>query len=178
MKIRVYEINEEGKNYAFDEKSGELNESFSELTKEPYQVDLHISDRGSFYQVKGSLSANTKNICSKCGDDISLPLETQFSDMVIEKPNNPRGSQYSKGKDVENSESTEVSYHEGGIFDLGEYLREQLALQIPLYPECGGGCSSWEETKGYIKKINKESESFHVEKGHPGFDALKDLKLN
>lgn len=180
MKIRLSEIHD-SKDFYFDKKDGKLDEALGDLTKQDYKVDLQISDKTSFFTINGDVKTEVGAVCSKCGDDTLVPVHSRFNDMMVEKMNNPRGSQYSKANSslADSSDRTEVAYYENDIFDLGEYLHEQVALAIPEYPECNGGsCSQWEQTQALISSINEVSEVVGQETGHPGFAALKDLKLN
>lgn len=180
MKIRMSEINSKGEEFQFDRASGELNSVLKDLTDSDYNVDLKIQKKDTFFEIKGELKTECDEVCSVCGDDLNLKLKLNFSDMLIEKPVEPRGAQYSKSQASTFSlDSADVAYYEGDLFDLGEYLHEQLAIRIPEYPRHEEGqCTQLEVTRSYMDQVNRESESFDQEKeGHPGFAALKNLKI-
>jgi uncharacterized metal-binding protein YceD (DUF177 family) len=120
-------------------------------------------------------------VCGQCGDDISLRVHKKFSDMLMEKPHEPRGSHYSKGMSVEAATQlpTEVAYYKNDVFDLGSYIHELFAIEIPDYPECRiNDCPKLQEIKKKISDLNSESVDFHEKQGHPGFTSLKNIKLN
>lgn len=181
MKIRLDEITSEGKEFDFDEKSGELSGSFADLSLAGYEIHAVIKPLDAYFELRGQAVAKVADLCGKCGFDIDVPVTREFNDMILEKPKEPRGSQYSKGSSVSSSRSGdhEVVYHEGGVFNLGEYLHEVLALEIPSHPSCGiVDCPRALEMEARLQKINEESSSFAEDnrRNNP-FDSLKNLKL-
>lgn len=181
MKIRMSDINSEGKKFTFDRVSGELNEILADLTQKAYKVNVFIRDLDAYFELSGEVRADVPQVCSKCGEDISLPIVKKFNDMLMEKPVDPRGSHYSKGMSVDASEQLpgEVAFYSNDLFDLGEYIHELLALEMPDYPDCAvQECPFLKEAQAKLASLNAESGDFKVSEGHPAFKALKNIKLN
>ena len=180
MKILISEIPSDGKSYKFNRKSAELNEILSDLPIEDYEIDVFICERGAFFELSGKVDLKVPEVCSKCGDDIRLPIVQSFNDVLIEKLPEERGTSYSKGAGVEESiKSSEVAFYSDDSFDLGAFLHEMLALEIPDYPDCAiKDCPSLLAAQKYMKDLNAESENFEDGEKQSPFSSLKDLKLN
>lgn len=175
MKIRLNEISENGSDYSFDQKTSELNLILKDIIKsEPYSVLVHIQPINSKdYQVSGMIKAQAPEICSLCADDFNLPINKQINEILIPEPDFDRTGRYAKTPLTQLSEEVlNVSHYKGNQFDLGEFIHEAVALEIPFNPRCQACLKKQEDAPFvYDEKMGEDL------KPKP-FEGLKGLKLN
>lgn len=87
--------------------------------------------------VSGTVQAMMTLECGRCTKpfpfSMRLPFETAFSPMPV--------SPESSKKDYELSqEELGLYFYSGPTIDLGEYVREQVLLALPMVPLCGTEC--------------------------------------
>lgn len=176
MKIRLNEIPEEGRNYDFNRSTAELNEALKDLiSANSYDINLYFQPLNSKdYTVTGQVKTQIAEQCSRCAEDFNLPIEKKIKEILIPAQEQDRTSKYAKSKTLnsEGEEEVSVSEYSNLQFDLGDFLHEAIALEIPYTPHCTN-CSDPEKAKPYIydEKMGEET------KPNP-FKALKGIKLN
>ena len=175
MKIRLNEIPEEGRKYHFTRDSNELNPILSDLIhNNPYDIDVYIRPLNTRdFILTGKLNTQTAEQCSRCGEDFNLPIEKKLNEILIPSHEQDRISKSTKsGALSDQSEDVAVTEYKNQNFDLGEYLHEAVALEVPFTPYCAE-CSKTDNTKSfdYDEKMGEET------KVNP-FEALKGIKLN
>lgn len=186
MIIHLNEIPEEGKSYTLTRSSGELNKLLEDLVgTEDYKIELYIRPLTHGYELIGSTQGQTPELCSRCGIDIVIPLNTQFKELMLPKLNLERNSKYSRQNHVTDSEhlsdAPSVIEYDGNIFDVGEYLHEVIGLLIPSCPvapiDGNGKCKTCgvDTTK---ENAFSYTEDLPEEKTDSPFAALKGIKLD
>lgn len=176
MKIRLNEIPEDGRSYDFNRNTSELNEVLKDLiAANPYDVNLYIRPLNSKdYTVNGQVKTQTIEQCSRCGNDFNLAITKKINEILIPSQEQDRTSKYAKSTtlNTEGEEEISVSEYTKLQFDLGEFLHEAIALEVPYTPHCTN-CNSTEDDKTFIydEKMGEET------KPNP-FKALKGIKLN
>jgi uncharacterized protein len=183
MKINLSEITEEGRTYTFDRSTGELNEALADLVEQrPYSVEFTIRPLGNAYELRGLAKTNTSDLCSKCGWDIEIPLNTKFNEILMRNEVEYRKQQSTTGNHSVDflSDGPTVTYFEGESFDAGEFVHEAIAASIPFYPTCGvEECVHLEDVRRKQAELEAEyRKAEEVRTGHPAFSALKDLIKN
>lgn len=175
MKIRLNEIPEDGRSYIINRKTGELNEVLRDLIQNnPYEVDLYIRPLNSKdYTVTGTIQTKTPAECSLCAEDFDLEINKKVNEILIPNQLDDRTGKYAKTSVVTDSElSIAVTEYEKMEFELGEYLHEAVALEVPFNPCCTTcRCTRKDKVFVYDEKMGEET------KPSP-FQALKGLKLN
>ena len=177
MKIRLNEIPEDGRSYDFNRNTSELNEVLKDLiASNPYDVNLYIKPLNSKdYTVNGQVKTKTIEQCSRCGEDFNLEIVKKINEILIPSQEQDRTGKYSKSTTLNTEEGeAEISVTEYSKlqFDLGEFLHEAIALEVPYTPHCTN-CNSAGDDKTFIydEKMGEET------KPNP-FQALKGIKLN
>ena len=174
MIIDLLSIDENGKDYNFDELSDELIGAFDDLIGEgtAFKIFVEIRPLGNTYQIVGTVSSEYGEVCSKCGYDIELPLTNKINEIVVIEKERPRNTQVSQSQQNFDSTSPAVTYLNDSSFDLKEFLHEMMAAGFADYPQCV-------DTQVCESRQYKDS-SITVTKtvGHPGFAALKDIKVS
>ncbi len=174
MLIDLQSIDENGKDYNFDELSDELVGAFNDLVGEaPFKVQLHVQPMGNTYLVNGSVHSEYSAVCSKCGYDVDLPLDNKINEIVVIEKERPRNTQVSQSQQNFDASSPAVTYVNSSTFDLREFLHEMMASGFSLYPKCTDEtlCDSRQHKDVLIAAPEEK-------RGHPGFAALKDLKVS
>ncbi len=184
MKIRLNEIPQDGRAYTFDRKSGELNSILQDLVEtRPYDVNFFIKPIGNAYEVRGKIDAQVHEVCSRCGYDFDLPISRQVNEILFEEQEDHRKSHSVHGNQSVDflGKGPSMTAVKGDIFDAGEYVHEQIALEEPFYPMCGGNgkCLHEDEVREIQRRLENEmNEAEEKTPGHPAFDVLKGLNLS
>ena len=96
-------------------------------------VDL---DDEATVHVKGHLDVQLGIDCGRCLEPLSVPLEQDLDLFFL-----PHRDDGDEEDEVELSErDLVVAYYEGDRLDLGEVVREQLILSVPMKRLCQEGC--------------------------------------
>jgi len=108
------------------------------LTK-PVNVKLHLVNTGESVLLDGTLQAIAELECSRCLKKIEFPISIEVSE---EYSKAPPPSEARRGKGIELKEEDFV-YPIGAdnTLDLGEIIRQNLLLALPLKPLCSKECA-------------------------------------
>ncbi|AZZ36804.1 hypothetical protein CIK05_08380 [Bdellovibrio sp. qaytius] len=187
MKIKLHEIPEDGRDYIFNRKTGELNTVLEDLIeKAEYTAQLYIRPLNTKnYDVKGSIKSETQELCSHCGENFNFKAQASFHEILIPGAEEIKNSQFSKSNHVSelNQDGPGVSEYFADQFDVGEFLHEALAFSIPFNPRHDKGdpaCKTSFKSEAadlfvYDEKMGNAEEQ---EKKNNAFNVLKGLKLN
>jgi uncharacterized metal-binding protein YceD (DUF177 family) len=123
--------------------AGEIASSFIESDNEirgvaPVALDFtaYVTDDVFILDIKVKTALELP--CSLCSHPFSFPVEFQLQHEE-ELKNIPKG-----------------------IFNLIEFLRETILLEVPFFPLCGGKvCSNRGQVEKFLKKEETESTHFH-----------------
>ncbi|HVK60373.1 MAG TPA: DUF177 domain-containing protein [Bdellovibrionales bacterium] len=185
MKIRLNEIPQEGREYIFDRKSGELNDALTDLIdKNPYEVVLTIKPIGNAYEMRGTIGTSTREVCSKCGYDFDLKIDRRINEILFEDE-----TEYRKAHSVHGNQSVDflgqgpsMLPYKGDVFDAGDYVHEVIALEEPFYPMCGadGECSRKAEVDEIHARLQSDFETATQEEAEvkSPFSVLKGLEVS
>lgn len=176
MKIRLNEIPEDGRKYVMNRQTAELNLVLNDLiSHHEYQVDLYIKPlNNKDYTMDGLVKTHLPQQCSRCACDFSYDINAKVKEILIPSQEVDRTGQYIKSS-VNFSEDEDVAsvseYSKQLQFDLGEFLHEVIALEVPYNPYCNDCAKNDTQAFIYDEKMGE------VSKPNP-FQALKGLKLN
>lgn len=185
MKIKLNEIPEEGRDYNFTRETGELNQDLADtIGSESYKISIFIKPLNTKdFSLTGSVSTKTEESCSRCGDSFKFPISKKLKEILIPKQEVDRTGKYSKSsvpvsEDFENEAS--VVEYSNNQFDLGEYLHEAIAIDIPFAPmpetKANGDCILCDKPTPKTQLIYDENMS--IERKVNPFESLKNIKLN
>ncbi len=106
---------------------------------------------GSTVHVRGRLTASVEPECGRCLEPYTAAADQELD--LFSLPHTP-GQAEEQEDDVELSDrDVVVSYYQGDRLDLGDLVREQLYLSLPLKRLCREGCLGLCPTCG--KNLNK-----------------------
>lgn len=179
MKIRLNEIPEDGRNYIFNRQTAELNNVLQDLIQNnSYDVNIDIKPLNTKdFTIIGHIKTKTYEQCSLCAEDFELPIEKKINEILIPSQQEDRTGKYAKTSPTMVSSSevegqVSVSEYSKQQFDLGEFLHEAVAIEVPFNPHCAA-CEKKDSEQSFVydEKMGEET------KPNP-FKALKGLKLN
>jgi len=89
--------------------------------------------------VRGRLSARLSMQCGRCLEPFSLPVEQDLDLFYLRRQSDEPGEE---ADEVELADRDMViAYYDGDELDLGEMVREQFFLAVPLKRLCGEACA-------------------------------------
>lgn len=136
------------------------------LDAEPSVVggQLDIQARGKKVEVRGEVHATAPAICDRCGADTEQSVEAELALAYLPDDHGAFEAELELGAD-----DLDLGWYRGGELDLGDVLREALALALPSRTICS-------DTAGCDARTEALLESDAEEPGHPAFAALGELK--
>lgn len=184
MIINLAEIPEEGRNYEYTTESGEITAALTDLIGEnKYQTQFTIRPLNTRdFSLTGSIITKSKEICSYCGQKIQFPVNVKFNEILIPPQEMTRDGHYAKPNHFSESETTgpqSFEYSAGMKLDIGEYLHEAIALEVPFNPtpdiSAKGDCSDCGLNVQNLLKTYVDDPA-DMEEKNP-FAVLKGLKI-
>ena len=174
MKINLLDIGEEGHEFKYvmgEEKDIDdvLKETIDDLNDCAFNVT--ILKTGDIFTATGRFTLEKDDVCSKCGQDIQIPIDHKFTEFLMNETSadaDQKGHAPHSGLNLQNDQ--EVTFVQGYELDLGEFIREQMAVAIPSYPACADTKACETRQKDYQKYYVEEKAA-----GHPAFAVLADL---
>lgn len=120
---------------------GEEKVSFPEdglnLTR-PVKVKVHLTNTGTSVLVKGAVETEAELECSRCLSRFRLPLSVLIEE---EYSGNPSAPSVGKKRECElKKEDFVYAYDKDNSLDLGETVRQNLLLALPIKPLCKSDC--------------------------------------
>jgi uncharacterized protein len=128
---------------------------------------------GRTVHVRGRLESSVEIDCSRCLERYAVALAQELDLFYL-----PRAA----GQDEAQEEEVEltdrdvvVGYYDGDRLDLGEVVREQVILGLPLKPLCHDGCLGLCPVCGRNRNASDCGCSPPEEPGDPRLEALRKL---
>lgn len=181
MKINLHEILEEGQEFVYNRNTAELNEVLHDLiSTTPFEIKIFIKPLMKGFEMTGKIDTDSPQLCSRCGEDFPFEIHRKLKELLLPKEDEPRNSHYTKANHFSelDDQSLSVFFYEDPYFDLGEYLHEVIALEIPFNPkpkvDTNGRCGLCKVDVSTLPL--KYEDPMEDEKKSP-FDALKGLNL-
>lgn len=182
MIINLLEIPDGGATYELNPRTGELNESLSDLIgKSAYAADFFIRPlEAGTYEFSGKIKTMLPETCSRCGIDIQWPISESFKELLMPEIKVDRTEKYAKANHYSdlNHSGPSVTEYTGHKFNVGEFFHELVGLAIPFNPAPpaneNGDCGTC------LIDLKNRSFGFDevMEKPESPFSGLKGLKLN
>lgn len=137
MRLALEDIPEEGLDVSFSlgglspERLGPQVDSLIE----PPRAELHLTRSDAMVLAKGGYRARLGLLCSRCLGPVSADIEGEL-DLVFEPMPDAGGDELQLGRD-----DMDVIFYRGEEIDLGEAVRDELALALPMAPLCSPDCA-------------------------------------
>jgi uncharacterized protein len=133
---------------------------------------LEVVD-GTTLHVRGRLDAAVEIECARCLERYSVELGQELDLFYLPRaPEQPEEQE----EDVELSDrDVVVGYYENDRLDLGEVVREQILLGLPLKPLCRADCQGLCPRCGKNRNVSPCGCSPEEEPGDPRLEPLRKL---
>lgn len=184
MRINLLDLPEEGKQFHWSTKTGEINLVLSDLIKNSaYEAEFFIRPiNNRDFDLTGIIRTQLPEQCSRCGLDFTFGVNQKFHEILIPEQKLDRGGKYARVNHISDIQTEELSvseYQPQGHFDMGEFLHEQVALALsfnPAPPEDDKGNCSICEIPVRGKDFSYKEDMPEEPKANP-FNVLKNLKI-
>ena len=134
----------------------------------PVELDVEIRKDAKKVRLVGQVRASLTADCSRCLDPFEVPVANEFDALYLPP------TEHAGGPDDEvNVEDLGVSFYQNDAIDLGQLIREQFYLALPMKPLCQPDCKGLCPVCGVNR--NRESCDHKQEWVDPRFDALRRL---
>jgi uncharacterized protein len=120
-------------------------------------------------RLTGRVTATLELDCSRCVEPFAIPVDARF-DMIFLPLAENKGDEEREVKE----DDLGVSYYRDDAIDLGEVVREQLYLALPMKPLCRQDCRGLCPVCG--KNKNREECACQSEWVDPRLEPLKKLR--
>ena len=177
LKIRLSEIPEEGRDFEFSEATEELAAALSDLVESrPFLCEFTIRPMTGVYQLEGVLKTNLLRICSVCGIEVEIPVESSLNELLVKRSRLEKGDSESKvGFLADTAGAPAVTEFDGDELNVIDFIHEMIALKDPAYPFCGGrDCNNRKEIDEKLRELSTTADSSIGRNTNP----FKNLKLN
>lgn len=170
MKIRVSDIRDDGL-HIHEQMGPKWLENVPELwsgeedTRLTSNIDIDIGITRVLREITilGKVSFSIESPCSRCLETVKLDLEPDIR-LVL-----------SPSDKIQDEEDESHETYTGEEIDIGDYLRERIALSLPVKVVCSEECRGLCPSCGI--NLNKETCGCRKDRIDPRFAALKKLKI-
>jgi uncharacterized protein len=101
----------------------------------PVHLVLDVHKDRDVYRVAGRVRTSLRLQCGRCLEPFTVPIDSSFDLRYLPQPT---GSTHEEHEIYEDDLTT--SYYSDETLDLGELMREQLELALPMKPLCSEDC--------------------------------------
>ena len=137
---------------------------------QPVSLAFDIFKDKALFRVVGTVTTTLELPCGRCLEPCTLPVDASF-DLRYQ----PHATNTGEGeREVEEDDLTTAFYKDDTI-DLGQLMREQFYLALPMKPLCGEQCLGLCALCG--TNLNRETCSCTREWEDPRLAVLKTLKI-
>ena len=135
----------------------------------PVKLAFDIYKDKDQFRVIGSVQTTLEMPCSRCLEAFSWPVDASF-DLRYQ----PHARNTGEGeREIEEDDLT-TAFYEHDTIDLGQLMREQFYLALPMKPLCGENCRGLCTLCG--TNLNREACSCRREWEDPRLAVLRKLK--
>lgn len=102
---------------------------------EPIRLHVEIQKTGNSFRLVGRATTKLELSCSRCVEPYRIPVDAAFDSMYL-----PLAANTGEGEREIGPKDLDTSFYQNDVIDLGELLREQFYLALPMKPLCGENC--------------------------------------
>jgi uncharacterized protein len=136
---------------------------------EPVQLGFDIFKDKDQFRVIGRVQTSLELECSRCLEAFRVPVDAAFDLRYL-----PRGRNTGEGEQEIEEDDLSTAFYDDETLDLGQLMREQFYLALPMKPLCA------EECRGFCPRcganLNRSACDCRPGWEDPRFAALRDLK--
>ncbi len=101
----------------------------------PVRLEFDLSRSENRYHLVGRIEAALQLTCSRCAEGFPWPVSAEFDLRYL-----PQSANVGEGELEVAEEDLGVAFYEEESIDLGQLMREQFYLAMPMKPLCAPGC--------------------------------------
>ena len=102
----------------------------------PVELSMVVEKGGrDVFRTVGRLRTRLELACSRCLEPFEIPVDAAFDLRYV-----PQAENAGEGEREIADEDLATAYYREGLLDLGELLREQFQLALPMKPLCTQEC--------------------------------------
>jgi uncharacterized protein len=135
----------------------------------PAELSAEVRKDARKVRLVGRLQTTLECACSRCLETFTVPVDTKLDVLFLPSTDNTGGQEDEVGE-----EDLGVSFYKDDQIDLGEVMREQFYLALPMKPLCREDCRGLCPVCGVNR--NRESCTCQAEWVDPRMDALRRFK--
>ena len=101
----------------------------------PVRLGFDIDKDGVRFRLVGQVATTLEMTCSRCLEPFQVPVAAGFDLRYV-----PHSQNVGEGEREIEEDDLATAYYEGETIDLGQLMREQFFLVLPMKPLCSEGC--------------------------------------
>lgn len=118
----------------YDAAAFETSEDFRVAA--PVQLVVDVSKKNDEFRLTGRATTRLELTCGRCLEPLMFPLAADFDVLYLPHTRNTGQGEI----EIEEDEDLSVAYYRDEVIDLGQLLREQFYLALPMKPLCSDAC--------------------------------------
>jgi DUF177 domain-containing protein len=102
----------------------------------PVALTMDVAKAGeAVFSVTGEVRTRLELTCSRCLEPFDVPVDAAFELRYV-----PQAENIGEGEREIAEDDLITAYYRGGMLDIGDLLREQFQLALPMKPLCNDAC--------------------------------------
>ena len=134
----------------------------------PVRLTFDIDRDGRTFRLVGQTSSELELTCSRCLEGYRLPVLADFDLLYL-----PEAANTGEGEVEVQDDDLNTAFYRDETIDLGQLVREQFYLAVPMKPLCAESCRGLCATCG--TNLNAATCRCQREWADPRLSELKDL---
>ena len=137
----------------------------------PVELSADVRKDAQKVRLVGRVKATLDLDCSRCVEPFTVPVDSVFDLLFL-----PASTNTGEGEREVEEDDLGVSFYRDDLIDLGEVMREQFYLALPMKPLCRDDCRGLCPVCGINK--NRATCTCQAVWVDPRMDALRKLRNN
>jgi uncharacterized protein len=134
----------------------------------PVQLAADVRRDGKKVRLRGRVTTTLELPCSRCLEPFAVPVDAELDSLFL-----PATENTGEGEREVEEDELGVSFYRDDVIDLGEAMREQFFLAVPMKPVCREDCQGLCPVCGVNR--NREACAGHPEWVDPRLEPLRRL---
>jgi uncharacterized protein len=105
------------------------------LVTSDVRLSFDVEKKGDRYRLTGRAVSTLGMTCSRCAEPFTWPVDAAFDLTYL-----PQSANTGEGDREIAEEDLDSAFYAGEAIDLGQLLREQFYLSLPMKPLCSATC--------------------------------------
>ena len=151
---------------------GQAEDGFQVIA--PATLGFDVYKDKEHFRLVGGVQTTLELPCSRCLEPFAWPVDAAF-DLRYQPQSTNTGPADGDEREIEEDDLT-TAFYEGDAIDLGQLMREQFYLALPMKPLCGDACKGLCPICG--TNLNKAACDCKPTWDDPRLAVLKTLKAD